>query len=125
MDANATVKKALERFCQPVFPDEYDKTVKYGPDYPFIGNISRGYFVFNYISESGVLYGDNKELADRTNLYIHYYTKQSLDGKVAPIKKALEEYGFTITFVRRAKENDTGYNHLTLEVSILSTDMEV
>lgn len=125
MDANATIKKALERFCLPVFPDGYDKAVEYGPDFPFIGNISKGYFVFNYISESGALYGDNKELADRTNLYIHHYTKQSLVGKVTPIKEALEEYGFTITFVRRAKEKDTGYYHLTLEVSILSTDMEV
>ena len=125
MDANATIKKALERFSLPVFPEYYDKNVRYGENYPNIGNVSKGYFVFNYISETGALYGDNKELEDNTNLYIHLYTKEELIGKVKPIKQALEEYGFIITFVRRAKEKDTGYNHLTLEVSILSTEMEV
>ena len=125
MDANSTIKKALERFSLPVFPEYYDKNVRYSENYPNIGNVSKGYFVFNYISETGALYGDNKELEDNTNLYIHLYTKEELIGKVKPIKQALEEYGFIITFVRRAKEKDTGYNHLTLEVSILSTEMEV
>ena len=125
MDANATIKKALERFSLPVFPEYYDKNVRYSETYPNIGNVSKGYFVFNYISETGALYGDNKELEDNTNLYIHLYTKEELIGKVKPIKQALEEYGFIISFVRRAKENNTGYNHLTLEVSILSTEMEV
>lgn len=125
MDANATVKKALERFRFPLFPDEYNRKIKYSPSFPFIDRVNEGYFVFNYISENGVLYGDNKELEDNTRLYIHFYSKKSLEGAVKPIKEALEEFGFTITFVRRAKENDTGYNHLTLEVSILSTDMEV
>ena len=125
MDANAKVKKSLERFRLPLFPDEYDKTMRYGPDFPFIDRISEGYFVFNYISESGVLYGDDKELVVNTRLYIHLYTKKSLEGRVKPIKEALEENGFTISLVRRQHENDTGYNHLTLEVSILSTDMEV
>jgi hypothetical protein len=124
MDANATIKKALERFCLPVFSEEYDKKIRYSPDFPFIDKVSEGYFVFNYISESGALYGDNKELEDVTRLYIHLYTKKALEGRITPIKTALTENGFIITLVRRKKEKDTGYNHLTLEVSILSADME-
>lgn len=125
MTVNNHIVAALKEFERPVFPDKYDKNIEYESEVAFIQNVGLGYFVFNYISESGVLYGDNKELEDKTTLYIHYYTYDILDDIVEPIKQALAKYGFIITFVRRTHENDTGYNHLTAEVSICSCDMEV
>lgn len=124
MTVNNLITDAVKEFERPVFPNTYDKKKVYGSEIAFIENVDKGYFVFNYISENAVLYGDNKELEEKTTLQLHYYTRSSILDMVKPLKKALMKHGFIINFIRRAHENDTGYNHLTADISIYSCDME-
>ena len=75
------------------------------------------YFVFNYITEEGLLFADDKAIYDTYPMQIHFFAPSSFNhlSIKKQVKDLLIENGFAYPRIRTLYEQDTKYNHLVFE----------
>ncbi len=120
MNYNNRIITALAPLKIHVFPDFYDANQKLldeeGKELPKLNE----WITFNYVSENPLLFGDDEDIEEKTEIDVHFYTKnQKKVLKVKElIKKALRSEGFLIESVIPCQyEADTGFFHLTVSIS--------
>lgn len=120
MNYNSRIISALSPIGIEVFPDVYDakkkRLDKDGNELPEL----KEWIVFNYVTESPALRGDDEDIEEKTTFDVHFYTKDKTQiHKVKElIKKNLRNAGFTIeSTMPNSYENDTGFNHITVTAS--------
>jgi hypothetical protein len=106
MIVNELVANALSELNLPVYADYADAG-------------SGEYIVFNYADERPVIYADDDDIADATEIQVHYYVrgKSCLPVKTA-MRKLLKQAGFTIIATTQLYEDDTKYTHVIVECKI-------
>ncbi len=122
MNINQILGQALAALKRPIFPSVYDSKID-NAQVPFFENKAKGYFIFNYISERGEIYGDNEEIAENTSIQLHYYTKTA-NTLIQETKSALLGADFCIEEIKRLFEQDTGYNHIVYQLEYLTFNPE-
>ena len=73
------------------------------------------YLVYNYADERPVVYGDNTDLLDTTNIQLHFFTRKDPQPMKAIMRQRLRGAGFTITATSQYYEDDTKYHHVVVE----------
>ena len=93
------------------------KTLGYPVAYITYVGTSDKYFVFNYITEEGLLFADDQPLYDNYPMQIHFFSPSSFNHLALKqqVKELLVENGFAYPRIRTIYENDTKYNHLVYE----------
>ncbi|MBR2867860.1 MAG: hypothetical protein IKB88_02180 [Clostridia bacterium] len=120
MNYNPRIISALTPIGIEVIPDFYDakkkRVDKNGNELPDL----KEWIVFNYVTESPILHGDDEDIEEKTLIDVHHFTKDKAKAhKIKElIKKSLRYSGFTIeSTMPPSYENDTGFYHTTVTIS--------
>lgn len=76
------------------------------------------YIQYNYSDERPIVYADDEDLYDLTTVQVHLFTNENPQGYKKKIRKCLRSAGFTIQSTYEEYEDDTRFNHITVEASI-------
>ena len=86
---------------------------------------STEYFTFNIFSEHCVLFADNEIIAEVSELYLHYFTKDKTHSNKTKIKKLLRDNeDVYILDTEILYEKDTGYTHVIFQLQIINDTEE-
>lgn len=78
------------------------------------------YFTFNIFSEHTVLFADDEIIEEVSELYLHYFTKDSIHGNKTKIKKLLRNNEISVIDIETLHEKDTGYTHIVFQLQIIN-----
>lgn len=103
MNVNPLLMSLSEKMDVPVFPD-------------FCDNMSLDrYIAFNYISEKGARFGDNKVISEITQVQVHYFMRdRSVQQEKMKLRQCLTELGFKHSVGAELYEEDTRLNHIVI-----------
>lgn len=93
------------------------KTLGYPIDYIAYRGTEDKYFVFNYITEEGLLFADDKAIYDTYPMQIHFFCPASFNhlSIKKQVKDLLINNGFIYPRIRTIYEKETKYNHIVFE----------
>lgn len=93
------------------------KTLGYPIDYIAYRGTEDKYFVFNYITEEGLLFADDKAIYDTYPMQIHFFCPSSFNhlSIKKQVKDLLINNGFIYPRIRTIYEKETKYNHIVFE----------
>ncbi len=103
MNVNPLLMSLSEKMAVPVFPDFCDDTT-----------LDR-YITFNYVSEKGARFGDNKVISEITRVQVHYFMQNcNVQQEKRKLRKCLSELGFKHSVGAELYEEDTRLNHVVI-----------
>jgi len=105
MNVNPILMKRLKPMRMPVHPEFHEGK-------------GEEYITFNYADERPVLYADNADLYDSTVVHVHLYTRENPQNYKKRLRRYLRKGGFMILATVQQYEENTKYNHITVEVEI-------
>ncbi len=93
------------------------KTLGYPVAYITYSGTDDKYFVFNYVTEEGLLFADDKAIYDTYPMQIHFFCPLSFNHLTIKkqVKDLLINNGFLYPTIRTFYEKETKYNHLVFE----------
>lgn len=85
---------------------------------------AKEYFTFNIFSEHTVLFADDESIEEVSELYLHYFTKDSMHGNKTKIKKLLRNNDVNVIDIETLREKDTGYTHVIFQLQLINDTNE-
>lgn len=94
--------------------------------YPlFAPSKSDSYIVFYTYNEKTIVFGDDEPIYETTSGSVDIYTKKSYKQLLKETKQLLKSNGFNVSQGAEMYEQETGYYHVVLEISIENESEEI
>ena len=101
-----TLQQTLQTPVYPIAADEDDQ--------------QDDYIVFEYLDEHVLIYGDDTDVCEVTNIRVHWYSRLDPQPLKRRLRRALRALGGTICDTWEDHDRDTHLNHISVDVDFFS-----